>query len=314
MLSKVQGQDEAVTLLRRVVEGHLRSPLLLVGNEGVGRKFSALQAVKEVFSGGDSSSNFCLQVDQLLHPDLTLITPEGDKEIGVDTVREVLRSAYNYPMFSTRRFFIVDGVDRMTSAASNAFLKTLEEPPAFTQFFLLAESSEAVLPTIRSRCGKLRYKRLSETFIVDTLKDLVSDPLIARVYARLAEGSVGRAVQFFGSNRLQLRDRSFSLLKTCLSKDLSSIFASVDGFDKDLKLALHFLDLLLYDLLMLPHAPDRIVNLDLANELGVVRSQLGDARLRTILRVLKTVKQRMRSAKVSLPFQVKTALGTTFSE
>jgi DNA polymerase-3 subunit delta' len=325
LLSKVREQDEAVAFLTKVVEGKLTSPLLLVGDEGVGRRFSAIEAIKDAFSDGDPNSNFCLQVDQRMHPDFTLVTPEGDKELGVEAVREVIATAYDYPLFSKRKFFVVDGVDRMTSAAANAFLKTLEEPPERTQFLLLAETVDHVLPTIRSRCGKVRYKRLSETFIVEALKDFVSDPLMAAVYARLAEGSLGRAFQYFGSSRINLRNKVFSWLKIGLTGDLSSLFSAIDGlkqetsskksdYEKDLKLGLRFLEHLLYDLSMLPHDPSLLVNLDLADELGLVGKQLKLERVRALQQSVRTVQSRSRATHIQYASHVKAALGSVFCE
>lgn len=324
MLNQVREQDEAVSFLRRVVEGKLTSPLLLVGDEGVGRRFSAIEAVKEFFSGGDESSNFCMQVDQRMHPDFALVTPEGDRDLGVESIREVISSAYDYPFVAKRKFFVIEGADRMTPAASNAFLKTLEEPPERTQFILLAESAEQVIPTIRSRCGRVRYKRLSEAFIVSSLSQFVSDPLMASVYARLAEGSVGRALQYFGSNRINLRNRVFSLLKIGVGGDISSLFSTIDGFkqenakkddfEKDLKLGLRFLEYLLYDLTMLPHDPTRIVNLDLATELGLVGKQIGPSRIRALQQGIRTVQSRASTTRIQLAFHVKAALGTAFFE
>lgn len=324
MLSKVREQSEAVAYLTKVVEGRLTSPLLLVGDEGVGRRFSAIEAIKDAFSGGDPTSNFCKQVDQRAHPDFTLVTPEGDKDLGVEAVREVIASAYDYPFIADRKFFVIEGADRMTPAASNAFLKTLEEPPERTQFLLLAESAEQVIPTVRSRCGKVRYKRLSEAFIAEALREFVPDPLMASVYARLAEGSVGRAFQYFGSSRINLRNKVFSLLKVGLSRDLSTLFASIDGFkhetskkddfEKDLKLGLRFLEHLLYDLTMLPHDPSRIVNLDLAQELGDVGKQMGPQRIRALQQSIRTVQGRAHTTRIQLASHIKAALGTAFSE
>jgi DNA polymerase-3 subunit delta' len=295
-----------------------------VGDEGVARRFSAIEAVKEFFSGGDESSDFCMQVDQRMHPDFMLVTPEEDRDLGVEAIRGVTAAARDCPFIAKRKFFVIEGVDNMTPAASNAFLKTLEEPPERTQFILLAESAERVIPTIRSRCGKVRYKRLSETFIVSSLSQFVSDPLMATVYARLAEGSVGRALQYFGSNRINLRNRVFSLLKVGVGGDISSLFSTIDGFkqdnakkddfEKDLKLGLRFLEHLLYDLTMLPHDPSRIVNLDLATELGQVGKQLGMARIRALQHGIHTVQSRASATRIQLAFHIKAALGTAFFE
>ncbi len=314
MLSQIQGQPEAVAYLKKVVEGRLTSPLLLVGDEGVGRRFSVMQTVKEVFSGGDTKSSHCFQIDQGVHVDFTTVAPEAGKEIGVEAMREVIRKAYDFPMVSPKRFILIDGADRMTSAAANAFLKTLEEPPKRTQFFLIAESAEAVLPTIRSRCGKVRYKRLSDAFIVEALKDFVPDVGKALVYARLSEGSIGRAFLYFGSNRLELRDRAFGLLKVGLGGDLSSLFLAVDALKDDLKLGIHFLELVLYDLAMLSQDPSRIVNLDLTNELRVVGAQLGAPRVRSLHQELRLVQDRSQTTKINLAFHVKSSFASVFSE
>jgi DNA polymerase-3 subunit delta' len=217
-------------------------------------------------------------------------------------------------MVAKKRYIILDGADRLTMPAANALLKTLEEPPKTTQFFLLAENEEAVLPTIRSRCGNVRYKRLSESFVTERLKGLTADPTKALVCARLAEGSIGRAVQYLGSNRLDLRDRVFSLLKQALNGDLSSLFLAVDEFKTELPLAVHFLDLLLYDLAMLPYDASRITNFDLAEELRLMRKQMGEMRLRTAQTNLKQVRDRASQTKINLGFHVKTCLATAFSE
>jgi DNA polymerase III subunit delta' len=314
LLSQIKGQPEAVAYLKKVVEGRLSSPLLLVGDEGVGRRFSVVQTVKEIFSGGDAKSHHCFQIDQGVHVDFTCVAPEAGKEIGVDTMRDVIRKAYDFPMISPKRFIVIDGADRMTSAAANAFLKTLEEPPKLTQFFLIAESAEAVLPTIRSRCGKVRYKRLSEAFIVEALQDFVPDAAKALVYARLAEGSIGRAFLFYGSNRLELRDRAFGLLKVGLGGDLSSLFLAVDALKDDLPLGIRFLELVLYDLAMLSQDPTRITNLDLIEELRVVGAQIGASRVRSLHQGLRVVQDRSQSTKINLAFHVKACLAAVFSE
>lgn len=214
MLSNVQGQDEGVRFLRRVVDGALSDPLLLVGTEGVGRRYSVHEAAKEAFCGGEEDDCFhCVQIDRGAHPDFVEIRPQDGKEIGVDAIRSVVNQAYSFPVTAKLRFFLIDGVDRMTPAAANALLKTLEEPPRMGRFFLLAEESSRVLATIRSRCGLVRYRPLAEDFVVASLARFEKDGTKALVYARLAEGSLGRAVQLRGSGRLTLRDQVLSILQ-----------------------------------------------------------------------------------------------------
>jgi DNA polymerase-3 subunit delta' len=310
LLSEVREQPEGVRFLKRVVEGHLTSPLLLVGDEGIGRRFSVVQAAKEAFSGGDPDSIHCFQIDEGVHPDLMVVSA-GDKPIGVDAIRAVVDEAMAFPDMVPARYVIIDGVDTMTLPAADALLKTLEDPPHTTRFFLLAQVVEKVPLTVRSRCGLVRYHPLSEAFIVEHLKAIEEDPAKALVYSRLSGGSVGRATQFRLSGCLMLRNKVLSLLRGGLNKDLLSLFAVVEDLDADLTLGLDFLEHILRDLMLLPHTPDRLTNLDVIEELGELRGGLGDRRIGQLVDGLRLIRGRMQ-AKISLAFHVKTSLAMAF--
>lgn len=288
-------------------------PLLLVGDDGVGRRYSVIETAKEVWSKGDPKSVHTFQIEKGVHPDLVQVIPPDGKEIGVDTIRGVVGQAYGFPSMVPSRFVVIDGVDAMTPAAANALLKTLEEPPKTTTFFLLANRIDDVIPTIRSRCGVVRYGPLSESFLLEALRRFESNETKALVYARLAEGSVGRAISFWGSGRLELRNRMFSLLKLAVGKDLSSLFSAVDAIGDDLELGLRFLEHLLRDLLMLSHDPTRLTNLDLVEELPSIKSTIGDARVLSLVYSLRDLQGLMRT-RIALPFHTKALLSTSFSE
>ncbi len=320
MLTEVQGQDEGVRFLRKVVEGRFTSPLLLVGPEGVGRRFSIIEAAREAFSKGNPTSIHGLQLDQGLHPDFIYVRAPEAKSIGIDVIREIVDQADFLPMMSDRRYVVIDGADTMTWEAENSFLKTLEEPHVSTQFFLLAESYSGVIPTIRSRCGLVRYRPLDEGFIVAQLLHCMDDATKALVYARLSEGSVGRAVQYFGSGRLALRDSMVGLLRKALTKDLASLFVGVNAISggtvkgaAGLRLGLRFFEHILHDLAILPYDPSRMTNLDIAEDLAQLRSQIGDDRLAKLLAGIKDL-QRHQEAHVNLGFHFKTYLATAFLE
>lgn len=320
MLTEVREQDEGVRFLRKVVEGQLTSPLLLVGPEGVGRRYSILEAAREAFSKGALDSIHSVQLDRGAHPDFTIVQAPDQKDIGIDQIRGVIEQASFIPMMADRRYVVIEGADAMTPAASNAFLKTLEEPHESTQFFLLAESLGEVLPTIRSRCGVVRYRPLSEGFIVNRLMEHTDDGTKALVYARLSEGSAGRAIQYLGSGRLALRDSMVSLLQKALTRDFASLFAGVNSIGgaavkgvSGLKLGLRFLEHVLHDLAMMPFDPSRLTNLDIAEDLGRLRVQIGDQRLEKLLTGIKLVRRR-QNAPINLGFHIKTYLASAFSE
>jgi DNA polymerase-3 subunit delta' len=196
-----------------------------------------------------------------VHVDFTTIAPEGDKDLGIDPIRDLIEGSNSYPMVGPIKIILVDGVDRLTTPAANALLKTLEEPPSKVRFFLLAENYARVIPTIQSRCGRVEFSRLPETFIQSKVQQFESDVMKARVYARMSEGSVGRALRYWGASRIVFRDRLISLLTAAANKDFTSVFASVSTLEKELNLALKILDQLVHDLLIVrlhaPHMPPR---------------------------------------------------------
>jgi len=315
VLSDVVGQEEGVAYLRRIVEGQTQS-LILVGEEGVGRKFAVTQAFKEIVvrQRGLGSSE-TTQVDRGVHADFTVVTAPAEKEIGVDAIREAVAQALSYPSSAPCRFFVIDGADRLTDAAANALLKTLEEPPALSRFFLLAESYARVLPTIRSRCGRVRFRKLPELFILDKIAKFEEDRDKALVYSRMGEGSVGRAIQYWGANRISVRDQALAVLRAGVAGDLSGSFASIDSFGKDLlPLGVRFLCFLTHDLLVSGVDPQRAINLDILDDLTNMRDQAPRSTWFKLWRELKVVLGRYESVYVSLAFQAKTALASTFCE
>lgn len=316
MLDEVRHQDSAVVFLQRFVDGTLSNPLLLVGPTGTGRRYAVMLAIRQVFCSGDGTLVCrcvdCVQLEQGCHPDLFQLAAEESKDIGVDAVRDLLEWMGSYPTQSRYRVVLIDGADRLTPAAANAFLKTLEEPPSTARVFMLSESLRRVLPTIRSRCGLLQFHSLPEDFVLSRVQKFESDATKALVYARLGEGSVGRAIQYWGSGRLALRDKAFNLLSLSLAKDLAGVFSLIDQLEKDLPLALRFLGTLIHDLLLLDVDPQRAINLDLLNDLkSMSGSTTSWQRFHT---ALQAVVAASRGARVQLPFHTKTLFVETFFE
>jgi DNA polymerase III subunit delta' len=313
VLSDIVGQPEAVAYLKRVVTGQAVSPLLLIGDEGVGKRFSVLQAIGEILAedrGANSSE--VVQFQRGVHPDVETISAPADKDIGVDPIRNMIEKSSYYPSAGPFRFFIIDGVDRMTPAAENAILKTLEEPPAKSRFFLLAESNDRVIRTIRSRCGRVPYRRLPESFVYSKLCVAEKNGDKALVYARMGEGSIGRATRYWGAGKLTLRDHCFSLLKCSLEGDLSSSLAIFDEIGTDLSLSLKFLRFLLHDILVLGVDAARLINVDLCEDLKTMRSRAPLEVWAKLSAELRQVEERHESGYINLHFHVKTALISAF--
>jgi DNA polymerase-3 subunit delta' len=316
MLDNVVGQPEAVALLRRVASGHLTRPLLLLGHDGVGKRFSVQCLVHEMFCTGSKQSDCnCMHCTQLAadqHPDFLIVSAPENKDIGIEQIRDVLEDCNTFPVLARHRIILVDGADRLTSAAANAFLKTLEEPPSNIRIFLSAYSQDRVIPTIRSRCGIVRYNRLPADFIASKLQRIESDPEKALVIARLADGSIGRAIRYKAGRRLVLRDKMLQLLVTATSGDLARIFIAVDDIGDDLSLGLTFLAVITRDILLLPHDPAGVVNTDVVDILENVRNSFKPGVPEVFWERLKVVLGRHDRTRINLSFQVKAFLAGTF--
>lgn len=240
-----------------------------------------------------------------------IVSPDNG-EVKVGPIREVVSASRSFPSISDAKVFIVDGADKMNVASANAILKTLEEPPASSLFFMLAESAARVIPTIRSRCGLVQYQPLSVPLIVSVLQRSEDDSAKALIIARMSEGSVGRAVQYMGAGRLGFRDKVFSFIRLALEKNTPGLFGAIDALEKELPLALRFLEQLVHDIIMVRSSPTRIIHTDLAEEYGRVREKSADEpRWYKLLHNVRELREKIRS-RVHLTFHVKNLFAQAF--
>lgn len=169
MLDGIRDQPEAVTLLRRALDsGRVAHAYAFVGPEGSGRKATALAFAAALVApdGGPAAE----RAARGRHPDVHLLgptppagNPKGAQALRVETVRELERLAALKPMEARVKVFVVDEAEKMTLATPQAFLKTLEEPPAQTVIVLILTQLRALPPTVLSRCQVVRFRpRLAE--------------------------------------------------------------------------------------------------------------------------------------------------------
>ncbi len=164
----VIGHKKPIELLRRaIINDRVVHSYLFLGNEGIGKRWVALQFAKALNclerraeeSDACDRCLSCKKIDAELHPDVTVLEPEG-QAIKVDQVRQMLRDLAYRPYEGKRRVCILTAADRMAPNMSNTLLKTLEEPPLHTVIILVANSSKAILPTILSRCQQIPFNPL----------------------------------------------------------------------------------------------------------------------------------------------------------
>ncbi|MBS3907452.1 MAG: DNA polymerase III subunit delta' [Syntrophaceae bacterium] len=199
----VMGHERPINLLQRAIaQEKVVNSYLFLGSEGIGKRLVALQFAKalncldgENKPDGCDRCLSCKKIDHRLHPDVSLIEPEG-QTLKVDQVREMQRALAYRPYEGRRRVFILTAADRMAPNMSNTLLKTLEEPPLHTLIILLANNPRWILPTILSRCRSIRFNPLPAHLVSDWLtKEKGLEEKEAHLLASLSEGSPGKALE-----------------------------------------------------------------------------------------------------------------------
>jgi DNA polymerase-3 subunit delta' len=207
-------------MIHRMLLGRrLPHALLFRGPAGVGKKLFArgLAAALNCRGGLPGlACGTCASCHKLLsgnHPDFLVIQPEKDA-IKIDQVRAMSRATTYPPYESPYRVIVLEDAHAMQAAAANSLLKTLEEPPPGNVLILTAEASREVLPTIVSRCQVVPFSALSDDQTLAIINRLLPelDAEMARLAARFAAGSPGRALRVHENNLLDLLRRLLAAL------------------------------------------------------------------------------------------------------
>ena len=141
-----------------------------------------------------------------MFPEVLLVEPEETGAIKIEQVRTVVGETAFRPFEGRRRVVIIDQADRMGEDAQDALLKSLEEPPPNSTFILVSARADSLAPTVRSRCSRLRFGRLSAAEIARALvRDHEYSEDKARELAALAGGSLGRALEADSGNLNEVR-------------------------------------------------------------------------------------------------------------
>jgi DNA polymerase-3 subunit delta' len=126
------------------------------------------------------------------HPDLTWVAPTSSAGLLVGDVSEAVVGASSHtPFEARRRVFVIEQADTLNDQAANRMLKTLEEPPPYAHLLLLTARPGKVLPTIASRCQRVRFDAPSPSTIAARLEGI--DRVVADACSRLALGDLDRA-------------------------------------------------------------------------------------------------------------------------
>jgi DNA polymerase-3 subunit delta' len=218
---EITGHRQLLELIARAAaRGTLPPSLIFAGPEGVGKRMASV-ALAQFFNCPNRTEDdscgtcpSCARIARRVHADVLLIEPGETGAIKIDQVRDAIeRTAYR-PFEGRRRVVIVDGAEAMNVEAQNALLKTLEEPPATSTFVLVTSKPDVLLPTVRSRCQRLRFGRLSPADVAAVLmREHDFAPTDAHAAASLSDGSIGAAIEGGTEEFVEAREAAAGLLE-----------------------------------------------------------------------------------------------------
>jgi len=309
MFEELTGNSRVKAMLKRMlVSDRLPGAMLFTGEEGIGKRLFALEVARALNCRTPKDNEACgvcsscvrigklnypmrddpdewTQIIWTNHPDVGLVVAPK-RVLRVEQMRQIEKEANFRPFEGKARVFLIDEADKLNDASANALLKVLEEPPRTSHLILITARPAMLLPTVLSRCQMIRFSPLTPNEIESHLIKNNIDLKTARLRARAAGGSMGRALSgdlvTFTSQRKAMLKVLNSLV---LSNDRAQLLRSAEQLNEaqykdEFEERLDVLETLIRDAWMLSLGVDtsRIVNEDLSAELKEVAQKLDPAR------------------------------------
>src|SRR6476661_5097826 len=310
MFNELTGNQRVKDALKRMISSdRLPGALLFAGEEGVGKKRFALEVARALNcrtpkdSEGCGVCPSCVRIAKLNYPERedadewTQIIWTDHSDVGlvvapkrvlrVEQMRQIEKEANFRPFEGKARVFLIDEADKLNDASANALLKVLEEPPRTSYLILITARPAMLLPTILSRCQMIRFSPLTPAEIETQLtKNNLADSKTARLRARAAGGSIGRAL---AGDLVTFTSQRKAMLKVLdalvVSDDRAQLLRSAEQLNEaqykdEFEERLDVLETLIRDawMLSLGVSRDLIVNEDLLGELREIAEKLDPAK------------------------------------
>ena len=212
-------------LSRAIARDSMPPAVLMAGPAGVGKRMTAVAVAQTINClQPRSSAEFerdacgecasCKRIARGVHPDVIVVEPGESGAIKIEPLRDVVQQSQYRPFEGRRRIVIIDEADAATPEAQSALLKTLEEPPSASMFILVSSMPDALLPTVLSRCPRLRFGPLAPADVARILvRDHQYSEADARAAAADADGSVSRALETESEDVSDARETAQRLLQ-----------------------------------------------------------------------------------------------------
>lgn len=296
--AQILGHENIIRNLQNAIKKEqISHSYLFEGEESIGKRMVALSFAKTLLCKKQklepcNNCNSCLKFDNFNHPDFELIEPEKDK-IKKKEIDNIINNINIAPLESNRRIILIDDSDKIGLEGQNTLLKTLEEPPSYINIILITSQANKLIPTILSRCERIRFYPVEnvkiENLLVSKYNKTVDE---AKFISHFTKGSVGNAIKLSKTQELfEMREEILKIVDNIIKGDKFKVFSSIDFFLNNKENYEEILDIIIYwfrDLLLYKELGDTelLVNKDktslLSSQSFLKEGQINDIINRTI--------------------------------
>ena len=149
-----------------------------------------------------------------------MINEEGES-IKIDTIRNITEKAFEKPILSDKKVYIINDFEKMTKEAQNCLLKTLEEPPEFVIIILISSNENIILNTIKSRCMAIKFHNIEDEELLEYAKNILGYESISENLLKSFDGSIGKAIKL--KDNKENYDKIENLVSNLSNKDIVDI-------------------------------------------------------------------------------------------
>jgi len=248
------------------------------------------------------SCKSCRKVQSGNHPDIIIVEPSGSY-IKIGQIRALCHTLAMKPLEARLRVVLISDSQAMNSAAGNALLKVLEEPPDRTILILTARHPSDLFPTILSRCQHIRFNPISRESIVTILIEKEGvHPDDAEIIATMANGSYSKALSMIRpqkiTNWIHQRNWLINEVNSLSSRPIGSLLAFAARLSKNKDMLPEFLEMIqsyLRDLVVCKYCPEKIINRDLQSKLQNRSQKMTTASLLSQISMVQSAQKDMRT-------------------
>lgn len=248
----VGNENNKYILKETITKGNILHSYMFFGTEGIGKKLFALEFAKMILCENQKNSpcekcKSCIEFNSNNNPDFFFIEPDGNS-VKIDQIRNMQKGILEKPIISSKKVYIINNAETMTKEAQNCLLKTLEEPQEYVVIILIVSDENSMLPTIKSRCTKIFFEKISDENLKTYIKEKIGDVHFEESMIKLSEGSIGKCIEI--SKKQEILKKIEDFINNIENMDEVQIINASSHFNEnkeDINLILDYIYILIFN-------------------------------------------------------------------